>query len=115
MPCQIRIPFVIRAKGPKSNGILKGLNFEDIPEKSGTDTTVRLKVRRNKDGIYKHTVSKGWNSDTDMILSLRVVIKELPNGDFEYLSQIFLRINFLPVRLLIFIGFDGILKLRSAT
>lgn len=77
--------FVIRAKGPKSNGILKGLNFEDIPEKSGTDTTVRLKVRRNKDGIYKHTVSKGWNSDTDMILSLRVVIKELPNGDFEYL------------------------------
>lgn len=77
--------FVIRAKAPKSNGILKGLHLEEIPEKSGTDITVKLPVRKNKEGIYKRSTAKRWNPEFDVILSLRVVIKELPSGDFEYL------------------------------
>ena len=77
--------FVIRspAKIAKAIASSKGLT---IPKgKGNTDITVTIKLRKEKDGTYKISAAKKWQSETDVMLSIRLVAHRLPNGEVEYL------------------------------
>ena len=75
--------FVIRVKKPNGHGILHNVPISIPESKSTFEQDITIRVRLGNNGIYRKTTTK--EMPTDIILTLRVVVKTNDKNESMYL------------------------------